>query len=114
MREKKKTPAIVKIAIFTTFTTFVWIGYEVYHTLTTKPDPIVPPAVTAPIDPQLDLQTLESLKAKVYFSEEELSQVVSQLQPKQSETPVTEDVPVASPEDGVEESTVSSEIVNGV
>lgn len=111
MKEKRKTPPIVKIAIFTTFTTFVWIGYEVYHTLTTKPDPIVPPAVTAPIDPSLDIQTLESLKAKVYFSEEELSQIVSQIQ---VEPQVTEELPVASQEGVIEESTVSSETVNEV
>lgn len=65
--KKPKPPSIVSIAIMTTITVFVWIGYSVYKVLTTPPEINVPQEILAPLSPTLDTQTLAEISEKVYF-----------------------------------------------
>lgn len=63
-----KAPFRVKFIIaLTVLTTLFWVGFDVYRALTTKPVPVVPAEVLAPITPTLDENVLNSLPNKVYL-----------------------------------------------
>jgi len=68
--EKKKIPFRIKfIIVSTVLTTVLWIGFDVYRALTTKPIPIVAPEILAPIDPTLDESLLNDLPNRVYLED---------------------------------------------
>lgn len=68
-----KAPRLVTVAILTTITVVFWVFLSVYRVLTTKPEPNVPPEILAPINPNLDKQTLETLSDRVFFEEGEVT-----------------------------------------
>lgn len=66
--EKRRIPFRIKFIIVSTIlTTVLWIGFDVYRALTTKPIPIVAPEILAPIDPTLDESLLNDLPNRVYL-----------------------------------------------
>lgn len=69
MKTKKQSPFLVKFAILTLITSFVWIGFDVYRAFTEKPTPSVSAQILAPIDPSLDAVLLDKLTNRVYFEE---------------------------------------------
>ena len=72
MNDKKPLPKIVVFAVLTVITTFVWIGFEVYRTLTKDPSPSVPPEIIAELDPNLDTETLARLTQGVHLEESQI------------------------------------------
>lgn len=66
MKTKTKLPNIVNIAIITLVTTLIWIGFGVWRILTTKSNTDIPPAILAPLDPNLDTSTLDKLRTKSF------------------------------------------------
>ena len=105
----KKTgkPFIVKLAILTVITSFVWTGFDVYRRLTTKPEPNVPAEILSPIIPELNQETLARLEKTIYLEGDELGDTL--ILSSQGElispdiTPkVTEEIPTETP---LEEST---------
>jgi|GEM_PF-1953565 len=109
MKTKRKLPGIVKFAILTTITVYIWIGSEVYRALTTKPDPAVPAEVLAPLNPALDTDALKKVNETLFLTDEEIG--VTQIQVAQT----TEDdgqesgVPSASDEANITEPVESTE-----
>lgn len=63
----RKLPKSVTISILTLATAAVWVFFEVYRIITTKPAPTVPPEILAPINPALDQKSLEELPGRIYF-----------------------------------------------
>lgn len=90
--KRLKTPKGVTTAILTLITIFFWAGFEVYHSLTQKPAPVVAPDIINPIDPTLDTKSLDSLQQRLFFTDDEIgnTQIAS------SPTPVATLAPVAS------------------
>lgn len=76
MNNKKPLPPVVIFAILTTVTTFIWIGFEVYREYTKEPEPEVPAAVIAPLNPTLDEEVLNKVTQSVYLQEEEIGVTV--------------------------------------
>lgn len=74
--KKPGSPPIVKIAILTVATTFLWIAFEVYRTLTIDANPVLPPEILEPIDPNLDLTTLNQLPSRIHLSDDEIGDTV--------------------------------------
>lgn len=69
-----KRPRIVSLAILTTLTLLAWIAFEVWRAFT-RPAPIqVESQIIEPLNPQIDTQVLESLKTKIFFSDEEVKE----------------------------------------
>ena len=89
MEEKKHYPPIVKLAVLTVVTAFIWIGFDIYRAFTVKPPPDVPPEVLAELDPSLPMPILDNLEERVYFDESSLGSV---------ETVVNSPLPEATPE----------------
>lgn len=62
--KNKKLPSIVILLILTAITAVFWISFSVYRVFT-KPKPInIPGEVTAPINPSLDLDTLNEIERR--------------------------------------------------
>lgn len=74
--KKKGLPALVKLAILTLVTTFVWVGFEVFRALETKPTPAVDAAVILKLDPTLDQITLDRLVNRIYLEDSEIGDTV--------------------------------------
>lgn len=72
MRKGIKTPTAVTTAILTITTIFFWIGFEIYRSLTAKPAPIVPPEIVNPLNPALDVTTLNKLQQRMHLSEDQI------------------------------------------
>lgn len=66
-----KPPKAVTLAIFTTMTIILWVFFSVYRQLTSPPEAPVPLEILAPLNPELNTQTLEKLPSRLYFSEQE-------------------------------------------
>jgi hypothetical protein len=86
---KIKAPKLVTIAILTLITIVFGVGFEVYRTFTTKPAPVVPPAIIEPVDPTLDAATLNKLQQRIYFEANQINEAT----PTQSPAPAPEVTP---------------------
>lgn len=73
---KKDKPFLVQVAVLTTITTLVWIGFSVYKAFTDKPEPTVSKEVLANINPTLDSAILENLETRLYLNDEEIGDTV--------------------------------------
>ncbi len=73
---KKDKPFLVQVAVLTTITTLVWIGFSVYKAFTDEPEPTVSKEVLANINPTLDSAILENLETRLYLNDEEIGDTV--------------------------------------
>lgn len=60
-------PAIVTTLILTAITSVFWIIFNVYRSFSEKPKNEVPAEVLEPLNPNLDTQTIENIKARFYL-----------------------------------------------
>ena len=72
MNKKAKTPTIVVFAVLTAITTFIWIAFEVYQTISQEPAPTVAENITAQLDPTLDSETLSELTGRIHLEDSEI------------------------------------------
>lgn len=72
---KAKLPNFVTILILTLVTTLAWISFTVYRAVTLKPDPVVPIEISKPLTPNLDEETINNLKNKLYFNDSEIPEI---------------------------------------
>lgn len=70
--KKPKTPKLVTVAIFTTITVIFWVFFEVYEALSDTPDIQVSENLLSPVNPQLDLQSLQQIETRMYIDENEV------------------------------------------
>lgn len=94
--EKKdnKIPSLVVIVFLTVITAVIWVGMEVYRTLTTKPAPAVEEKISQPLDPNLDQITLDALGQRLYL--DNLTQTTTLVAPESSPTPAPTVTPLPS------------------
>jgi hypothetical protein len=71
----KKNKKIILVALFTFFTVFLWIGAEVYLSLTEPKVPKNLQKLIKPLNPNFDEDTLNSLKERRLLTESELIKV---------------------------------------
>lgn len=63
------------LAILTLITVLTWIGFDLYRTLTKTEIPRVLQQQIAPLNPKVEVTTLEGLQQRTSFTQEELNQV---------------------------------------
>jgi hypothetical protein len=68
---RKRLPIQVVLAIMTTTTIVVWVGFSVYQAIKQKADPQVPANILEPITSELDLEALDEISEKLYFDKGE-------------------------------------------
>lgn len=66
-----KRPTYLFVIILTTVTIVFWIAYEVYLILTTTPQSSVDPKILEPLNPSLDVETLDDLNNRIYFEKDQ-------------------------------------------
>ena len=59
--KNKKLPSIVILLILTAITVVFWVSFTVYRVFTKKESVVVPSEITAPINPNLDIDTLNEI-----------------------------------------------------
>jgi len=70
--KRPPAPRLVTVAIFTTITVIFWIFFSVYTVLIKTPDIKVPSELLEPIDPTLDLESLQDVSTKIHFEESDV------------------------------------------
>lgn len=83
---KKKKTRILAISILTTITVIVWVVFDVYRSLTFKPPQSVSESTLSPLNPNLNLTTLEEIESRLSVSEEETGRFTSTGASVQTET----------------------------
>jgi hypothetical protein len=68
---RNRPPIQVILAIMTTATIVVWVGFGVYQVLSSKPKPNVPEEILKPIKPELETETLAEIDQRLYFKKGE-------------------------------------------
>jgi hypothetical protein len=86
-----KAPNIVLVGVITVITIVLWIIYGVYKLVTTPQDINVPNEVLSPVSPNLDTEALNTLQQRIFFSENQLTDI------NLIKTPEPEASPTASP-----------------
>lgn len=61
-----KAPRLVTIGILTLITVIFWVGFEVFRIFTVKPTLPVSDQIINPIDPILDLGSLDRLQGRIF------------------------------------------------
>jgi hypothetical protein len=108
MDKKRPLPIIVVFAVLTVITTFVWVGFEVYRTITKDPAPSVPEEIIAELDPNLDTVALARITQGVFLTDNEIEDtVLINIETFQSNINAPEETPIAEPVD--EESALPDE-----
>jgi hypothetical protein len=95
--KKNKLPGLVTILILTLVTAIVWISMGIYRSFTTKPEPVVPEAVSKPITPTLDLITMKNVVAALFLTPSEIPDVITSGSPLPTTIPVASTVPISTP-----------------
>lgn len=95
--KKQKLPTIVVIAILTLITTLLWAFFDITRAFLKKPDIKVEASTIVPIDPSLDLETLNLLQSATFFEEGQVAEIVIP-----SASPTAEPIIEPSPETTIE------------
>ncbi len=91
MPKKLLSRDLLVLSILSVITVFTWIGFEVYRALTKTEIPIVLQRQIQPLNPVIQKEVLDSLRARRSFSVEELV-----LPPPPVEVPLEEESPPAT------------------
>lgn len=95
--KRKKHPRVLTLSILTTLTVLTWVAFEVWHAFTKQPPAQVDSKILEAIDPRLDTETLQKIKSKLYFPDEEARRgLLPTGSPEASPTPI-QSGPTASP-----------------
>ncbi|MCX7928677.1 MAG: hypothetical protein N2558_03245 [Patescibacteria group bacterium] len=70
---KPKPPKVVVLIFLTTITTIFWVFYTVYSIMTKNLPINIPQEMLNTVNPNLDLETLNSIQEKIFYDKEQLS-----------------------------------------
>lgn len=66
---KEKTPNIIPFFVLTTTTLMFWTFFDIYRNFKKETPAVVPPEIIAPINPKLDVATLDELDQRFYIED---------------------------------------------
>lgn len=69
---KSRTPTPVITAVLTLITIFFWTGFEVFRSFTQKPPPEISESIIKPLDPSLDIESLNDISSRPFLSDTEI------------------------------------------
>lgn len=96
--KKNKLPNVISVLILTLITIIMWISFNVYWAVTGKPTPSVTQAISDPIDPTLDTDTINKIESSLYFDSSQIPQnVVTQTIVSATTIPTIAPGPTAAP-----------------
>ena len=74
--QKTKLPNIISILILTVITSLMWISFSVYRAVTSQPPPNVPKAISEPLTPSLDTDTITKIQSRLLLDSPQIPQNV--------------------------------------
>ena len=77
MKKLQLNKDALRLAILTLITALTWIAFDVYRILTKTEIPQILQKQIAPLDLKISIKTLEELKSRISFTQEELNQVTT-------------------------------------
>lgn len=94
---KQKLPKIIIIAILSLITALVWAFFDITRAIFKKPDVKVEEITVVPVDPNLDIDTLNSLQNSIFFEEGEVNEVLTPPSPEAEPIPEPISEPTTDP-----------------
>lgn len=105
--KKSRIPKQITILILTLLTTILWVGLDIYRTLTIKPTTPVSESISKPLIPMIDSETIQSIESSTYFSNSEIPPISvtppTLPEPTSAATPAPTIRPESSPSASLEE-----------
>ena len=96
---KRKTPALVNLAIYTTITIFLWIFFDIYRALKKAPVLDINEKLLEPVNPNLDNNLLDEIYQRIYYNKSTFQNIAPTQQPSDEvSSPSGELSPTATPE----------------
>ncbi len=100
--KKSSLPKPITILILTLLTSLVWVGLNIYRTVTVKPVAPVPENILKPLNPTLNTDVLQKIEASVFIQDSEIPPInvtgeVLTTTPIPTTTPEATATPEASP-----------------
>lgn len=98
--KRNKLPNLVVVSILTLITAVMWVAFNIYRSLTTKPSPAIPSAISEPLTPSLDTQTIQGINSRIFFNKSQIPEVSAPtVTPSPSITPteVPNPTPISTP-----------------
>lgn len=74
--KKNKGPSLVVIGILTIITIVFWILFSVLRLLESPQEVKVPANILLPLSPALDVETLNQIQTRTFFTEEQINETV--------------------------------------
>lgn len=102
--QRKKLPIILNLAIITMITSMVWVGFEIYRSISKEPGVAVPPEIAAELSPNLDLEILSAISERVYLEDNEIDSPLPAVSLIESESEIQEQNEEDLEQEGNEES----------
>ena len=87
---KKKTPALVNLAIYTTVTIFLWIFFDIYRSFKKEVVLDVDSKILEPINPNLDKNLLDEVSNSIYYDEKLIENRSVEITPTPEDSPEIE------------------------
>lgn len=95
--KKNKLPSLVVVFILTLITAIMWVSFNVYRSLTTKPPSSVPSDISEPLNPSLDTQTINQINSRLYLNESQIPEVAPVIETTASPSATPELAPSPTP-----------------
>ncbi|HET7099219.1 MAG TPA: hypothetical protein VFI61_03240 [Patescibacteria group bacterium] len=70
--QKTKIPNFISVLVLTLLTAVMWVSFNVYRAIATKPAPVVPPEISEPLTPSLDTATLNQINTKIFLDDSQI------------------------------------------
>jgi hypothetical protein len=97
--KKKTLPNQITILILTLLTAVVWVGLNIYRTVTIKPAAVVPETVSKVINPSLNTSTIQQIESAVFIPDSQIPpiNIKTNSLPSPISIPTPTTIPTASP-----------------
>lgn len=95
--KKEKLPRIVVIAILSLVTALIWAFFDITRAFFKKPETKVEATTLSPLNPNLDLETLNTIQNAKFFEEGQVQENIVQTSPSPTTEPTTPPVSNESP-----------------
>lgn len=66
MKKTDKLPSFVILLILTAITALFWVSFNIYRVFSAKPPTTVPAEIIKPVNPNIDIDTLELIQKRIY------------------------------------------------
>ncbi len=90
---KRKLPSVVSFLILTLITVVMWVTFDVYRLYNKPVEVVVPEAISASLNPNLDQDAINQIVTKIFLDDSQIPDQVANPSTPTSKTFATETTP---------------------